>query len=145
MLRFLRKFRKRLRQKRPGLFKSGQWHFHQDNTPVHNSILVTDYFTLMGIKTVPHRPYNPDFAPCDFWLFPKLRGCRHETIEEMKEALTKVIYMCRQKDFYGVFQMLLERYNRCIAAGGDYFERGLEFHVCTVNESAHTKKFWKLI
>ena len=40
----------------------------------------------MGIKTVPHRPYCPDLAPCDFWLFPKLRGCRYETIEEMKES-----------------------------------------------------------
>ena len=36
--------------KRPELFKSGQWHFHQDNTPVHKSILVTDYLTKMGIK-----------------------------------------------------------------------------------------------
>ena len=23
--------------------------------------------------------------------------------------------------------------------------RGLEFHVCTINKSAHTKKLWKLI
>ncbi len=68
------KFRKRFRRKRPALFKSGQWHFHQDNAPFHNSILVTDYFTKMGIKTVPHPPYSPDLAPCDFWLFPKLRG-----------------------------------------------------------------------
>ena len=29
------------------------WNFHQDNTPVHNSILVTDYLTKVGIKTVP--------------------------------------------------------------------------------------------
>ena len=36
----LRDFRKRFRRKRPALFKSGQWHFHQDNAPVHNSILV---------------------------------------------------------------------------------------------------------
>ena len=49
----LREFRKRFRQKRPALFKSGQWHFHLDNIPVHNSILVTDYLTKMGIKTVP--------------------------------------------------------------------------------------------
>ena len=89
--RVLREFRKRLRRKRPALFKSGQWHFHQDNTPVHNCILVTDYLTKMGIKTVPQPPYNPDLAPCDFWLFPKLRGCRYEIIEEMKEVVTKVI------------------------------------------------------
>ena len=54
---------------------SGQWHFHQDNAPVHNSILVTDYLTTIGIKTVLHLPYSPDVGPCDFWLFPKLRGC----------------------------------------------------------------------
>ena len=52
----LREFRKRFLGKRPALFKSGQWHFHQDKAPVHNSILVTDYLTKMGINTVPHPP-----------------------------------------------------------------------------------------
>ena len=113
--------RKRFLGKRPALFKSGQWHFQQDNAPVHNSILVTDYLTKMGIKTVPHPPYSRDLAPCDFWLFPKLRGCRYETIEEMKEAVTKVIDTLIQENFHGAFQKLLERY-KCIAAGGDYFE-----------------------
>ena len=55
----------------------------------------------MGIKTVPHPAYSPDLAPCDFWLFPKLRGCRYETIEEMEEALTKVIDTLTQEDFDG--------------------------------------------
>ena len=64
----------------------------------------------------------PDLAPCDFCLFPKLGGCRYETIEEMKEAVTKVIDTLTQKDFHGAFQKLLERYNKCIAAGGDYFK-----------------------
>ena len=50
--------------------QSFQWHFHQDNTPVYNSILVTDYLTKMGIKTVPQPPYSPYLAPCDFCLFP---------------------------------------------------------------------------
>ena len=63
----------------------------------------------MGIKTVPHPLYSPDLARCDFWLFPKLKGCRYETIEEMKEAVTKVIDTLTQEDFYGAFQKLLER------------------------------------
>ena len=79
----------------------------------------------MGIKTVPHYPYSPDLAPCDFWVFPelkeKLRGCRYETIEEMKEAVMKVIDTLTQEDSHGVFQKLLERY-KCITAGGDYFK-----------------------
>ena len=90
--------------------------------PIHNSILVTDYLTKMGIKTVAHPLYSPDFASCDFWLFSKLRGCRYETIEEMSEAVMKVIDTLTQEDFHGIFQKLLERSNKCIAAGRDYFE-----------------------
>ena len=99
----LSEFRKRFRRKRPALFKSAQWHFHQDNAPVDNSILVTDYLTKMGIKTVAHPPYSPYLAFCDFCLFPKLRGCRYETIEDMKETVTKVIDMLKQEDFPGAF------------------------------------------
>ena len=76
----------------------------------------------MGIKTVAHHPYCPVPDPCDFWLFPKLTGCRYETIEEMKEAVTKVIDTLTEEDFHGAFQRLLERYNKYIAAGEDYFE-----------------------
>ena len=76
----------------------------------------------MGIKTVPHPPYSPCLAPCDFWLFPKLKGCRYETIKEMKGAVTKIIDTLTQEDFYGAFEKLLERYNKCIAVGGDYFK-----------------------
>ena len=65
----------------------------------------------MGIKTVPLPPYSRDLAPSDFWLFPMLRGCRYETIN----TLTQVV-------FHVALQMLLERYNKYIAAGGDYFE-----------------------
>ena len=62
----LRGFWKRFDRKRPALFKSGQWHFHQDNTPVHNSILVTDYLTKMGIKTVPDFPIFQTLLPVTF-------------------------------------------------------------------------------
>ena len=60
--------------------------------------------------------------PCSLWLLliPKL--CCYETIEEMKEVMTKVIDTLTQEDFHGAFQKLLEWYNKCIAARGDYFE-----------------------
>ena len=59
---FLREFRKTFRRRRSALFKSGQSHFHQNNVPVNNSILVTDYLTKMGINTVSHPPYSPDIV-----------------------------------------------------------------------------------
>ena len=89
---------------------------------IHNSILVTDYLTKMGIKTVPQPSSNSELAPCDFWLFPKLRGCCFETIDEMKEAVTKVVDTLKQEAFHGAFQKLYDRYNKCIAVGGDHFE-----------------------
>ena len=76
----------------------------------------------MGIKTARQTPYSPDLALCNFCLFPKLRGCRYETIEEIKEVLTKVIDTLTQDDFHLAFQKLLERYNKYIAARGDFFE-----------------------
>ena len=132
--------------KRPTLFKLGQWHFHEDNAPVHNSFLVTDYLTKMGIKTVPHPPYCPDLAPCDFWLFPKLRSCRNETIEEMKEG------GCDEGHWHphtrGLPWSLLKvvgMVEKVHSSRRWLLQRGLEFHVCITNKSAHTKKVWKLI
>ena len=93
----------------------------------------------MGIKTVPQPPYSPYLAPCDVRLFPKLTGYRYETIEEMKEAVTKVIDMLTQENFDGVFQKLLERYNKCIAVGGDYFE-GDESFMCVLSIKVPIRK-----
>ena len=104
-------------------FQIGSVAFPQGQCPstqLHPCHRLFDY--LMCIKTVPQSPYSPDLATCDFCLFLKLRGCRYETIEEMKEAVTKVIDMLTQDDFHGALQNLLERYNKCIVAGGDYFE-----------------------
>ena len=75
----------------------------------------------MGIKTVPYPHYSSDLAPCEFCLFPKLRGCRYETIEEMKEAVRKIIDTLTHEDFLEAFQKLLERY-KGIAAEGEYLE-----------------------
>ena len=122
--------------KRPALFKSDQWHFQQDNAPVHHSILVTDYLTKRGIKTVLQPPYSPDLAPWNFWLFPKLTGCRYA---EMKEAVTKVIDTLTQEDIHGAFRKLLERYNKYIAAGGDYFDGDLSF-MCVLSIKVPIRK-----
>ena len=96
----------------------------------------------MGIKTVPQPPFSPDLAPCDFWLFPKLRGCCYETNEEMKETMTKVIDTLTQEDFHGEVVGTVQQVH---CSQRRLLRRGLEFHVCTINKSAHTKKVWKLI
>ena len=98
----------------------------------------------MGIKTVPQPPYSPDLPPCDFCLFPKLRGCRYETIEEMKEAVTKVIDTLTQENFDGAWKKV-GTVQQVHCSRMRLLRRGLEFPVCTINKSAYTKKVCKRI
>ena len=94
----------------------------------------------MGIMTVPHPPNTPDLAPCDFWLFPKLRGSHYGTIEEMKEDVTRVIDTLAQEDFHGAFQKLLGTVQQGHFSRRRLLRRGLEFHVCTINKMCPYEK-----
>ena len=95
----------------------------------------------MGIKTVPQPPYSTDLAPCNFWLFPKLRGCHYETIEEMKEAVTKVIDMLTQVDLHWGPPEVVGTIQQVHCSWRRLLRRGLEFHVCTSNKSARAKLY----
>ena len=68
-----------------------------------------------------------------------LRDRGYETTEEMKVAVTKVIDTLTQEDFHGAFQKLLERYNKCIEAGGDYFEGDRSF-MCVLSIKVPIRK-----
>ena len=111
----------------PGQYTSPQLH------PCHR------LFDQDGHQDSSSASHSPYLAPCDFWLFPKLRGCRYETIEEMKEAVTKVIDTLTQKDFDRAFQKLLEWYNKCIAARGDYFKEDYSF-MCVLSIKVPIRK-----
>ena len=45
-----------------------------DNAPAHTSAIVTAFLKKEKITVLPHPPYSPDLAPCDFFLFPKLKA-----------------------------------------------------------------------
>ena len=62
-----------VRRKRPDLWTAKNWLLHHDNAPVHSSHLIQNFLAKHGIPVVRHPPYSPDMAPCDFWLFPKLK------------------------------------------------------------------------
>ena len=57
----------------------------------------------------------------------------------MREAVTKVIDTHIQEDFHGAFEKLLEHYNQCIAAGGDYFE-GEQSFMCILSIKVPIRK-----
>ena len=57
----------------------------------------------------------------------------------MKEAVTKVIDTITQEEFHGAFQKLLDRYNKCIAAGADYYEGDKSF-MCVLSIKVPMRK-----
>jgi hypothetical protein len=60
------------------------------------------------MAVIPHPPYSPNLAPCDFFLFPKIKfkfkGCRFDTNEEIQTESQRVFDTLTEKDFQEVFQ-----------------------------------------
>ncbi|GFW45844.1 mariner Mos1 transposase [Trichonephila clavipes] len=59
-----------VKSKRP-LLRNG-FLLHHDNTRPHIVRCVLDV-SQQNVEILPHPPYSPDLAPCDFWLFPQLK------------------------------------------------------------------------
>ncbi|KAI6651270.1 Mariner transposase [Oopsacas minuta] len=68
---------------------------HHDNASLHTAIRTRESLENSGLEALPHRPTSPDLAPCNFWLFPRLkdqlRGRRFSTNEELRGALFQAI------------------------------------------------------
>lgn len=115
-----------VREKRPDLHRSG-YILHQDNAPVHKCRQVQDTMQRLNIESLPHPPYSPDLAICDFWLFPAmkdmLRGKKHESREELGASITMALRVLSRDGLAHVFQTWTERWKKCIRSGGHYFEK----------------------
>jgi hypothetical protein len=59
------------------------------------------------LAVIPHRPYSPDLASCDFFLFPKmklkLKGRLFGNTEEIQVESPRVLDTLIGKDFHEVF------------------------------------------
>jgi len=88
-----------VRRKRPELWRSGEWLLHHDNAPAHTALSVRQFLTKNGMTTASHTPYSPDLAPCDFFLFPRmkrdLKGKRFQNMEEVREKTTEALKATR--------------------------------------------------
>ncbi|GFV60985.1 mariner Mos1 transposase [Trichonephila clavipes] len=72
-LEVLGNLRERIRKKRPEMWKEKSWIFHQDSAPAHSVLSVKRFLAKHSIPVLEHPPYSPDLAPCDFYLFPKVK------------------------------------------------------------------------
>lgn len=122
----LRRLRDAIRRKRPTLHRSGEWRLHHDNAPAHSAQLVQQYLAKHHISQLQQPPYSPDLAPCDFFLFPKmkstLKGHRFEDIAAIQQNATKELKSIPKEGFEKCFQQWKQRWEKCIASQGEYFE-----------------------
>jgi [histone H3]-lysine36 N-dimethyltransferase SETMAR len=114
-----------VKRKRPHL-KKKKILFLQDNAPAHKAVKTMTKLIELGYEILPHPPYSPDLAPCDYYIFPNLKrwlaGKRFHSNEEVI-AETDAYFGELDDDYYkkGI-EMLEARYTRCIELEGDYIE-----------------------
>ena len=115
-----------MRRKRPRFCSSGDWLLHHDNAPAHSSNLVQRFLTKHKIVQLRQTPYSPDIAPCDFWMFAKLKmafkGKRFDDIETIQSNATRELKAIPKSTFEDCFQMWKHRWERVVQSNRDYLE-----------------------
>ena len=86
---------------------------------------------MTGLNIMPQPPYSPDLAPSDFHLFGPLkdglRGEHFETDAEVRCAVKNWVKKTENAFFRAEFQRSPERWEKCVQAGGDWFEAKAAF------------------
>ena len=87
----LKKLKKYYQKRRPA---TGFKHVRllHDNAPAHTSAIVTAFLKKEKVSVLPHPPYSPDLAPCDFFLFPKLKVFLAGRKYQSRQALGSAVH-----------------------------------------------------
>ncbi|GFY26793.1 mariner Mos1 transposase [Trichonephila clavipes] len=104
--------------------------FHHGNAQAHTSALAAAKLIKLGYELLPHPPYSPDLAPCDFFLFFNLKkslaGQKCHSNEEVISPQWPTLQTSR-KLFSDWLRKLEHRWVKCIELKGDYIEKKLHF------------------
>ena len=121
----LRRLMRLVREKRRELWETKSWLLHHDNAPVHNALSIQQFLAENNIAVLEQPPYLPDLAPCDFFLFPKLKGVikgtRFQDSKAITTVVTKELRAIPMESFQKCIEAWRQRLEKCIRAQGDYF------------------------
>ena len=102
------------------------WVLQNDNTPAHTVLSIRELLAKKNIPILPHPPYSPDLAPCDFYLFSKLKsklkGHHFWTMENIQKIVTDELNTLTENDFQYCYDQWKKRWNDCVTSQGSYFE-----------------------
>ena len=97
---------------------------HFDNAPCHNSKLTKEFLQTLPFIRIPHPPYSPDLAPCDFYLFgflkTRLKKLLKDEDVDMEDILNKTLLEVDEKVMQRVFENWQVRLQWVIDHNGDY-------------------------
>jgi hypothetical protein len=112
-----------VRLAQPELWAENTWILHQDNAPSHTALVPREVLANNKITTMDHPTYLPDLAPCDFYLFPKvkniMRGEHFVDVDAIKRETTKLLKELTKEDMQHCFQEWEKRWIKCILSGGE--------------------------
>jgi transposase len=124
-IKFLTKLRESVRGKRPELWRNF-WIWHRDNAPANNALSVEQFLANKNITVLEHPPYSPELAPCDFYLFAKiksvLKGIHFLSVENVKAKTAEILNILREHDLRNCFESWQHRMQLCVNLEGNYFE-----------------------
>ena len=87
---------------------------------------MTDFLESEKVTVLPHPPYSPDLAPCDYFLCPKLKYHLSGRRYNSRNALGSAVYQCLMgvptEEYEKCLQIWIDWLKRCVLAGGEYFE-----------------------
>ena len=108
------------------LFSSKTVWLHVDNAPSHTSKHTRAHLKMIGLTLLPHPAYSPDLAPCDFYLFGRLKNCllgkRFSTDDELNKSVLDSLHEISHQELRRVFINWILRLNKCIHVAGEYIE-----------------------
>jgi len=87
---------------------------HDDNTPSHRALVTNEFLAHNSIITLPHPPYSPDLAPCDFFFFLsimklELKGRRFDRMEEIQRESQNFVGRLGEQNFQHAFHQWQRR------------------------------------
>ena len=116
----LRLLLRSVREKRGELWLDKSWLLHHDNAPAHNALSIRQFLAEKNIAVLEKPPYSPDLAPCDFFLFPKLKGIiKSEGVEAIKRAVTKELRGIPEESFQKCIEAWQKRMEKWVRVEGD--------------------------
>ena len=111
-------------RRRP-FWEAHAWMPHHDNAPDHTALSIGQFFER-NIAILEYPPYSPDLAPCDFFLFPKIKSVLKRThfsdIDSIKMAATTELKKIPENAFQERIESSKRRMHKCFKVEGNYFE-----------------------